>query len=70
LVSLLFFSFKVIFKLKVVWKNIVQNFEFITFLVVSRVRTPDLTYIYVLSLSIEISSQGQNLEFIMNKHTK
>jgi len=31
LVSLLFFSFEVIFKLKVVWQNIVQNFEFITF---------------------------------------
>jgi len=57
MVSLLFFSFKVIFKLKAVWQNIVQNFEFITFLVVSGVRTPDLAYIYALSLSTEISSQ-------------
>jgi len=29
LLSLLFFSFKVIFKLKVVWQNIVQNIELI-----------------------------------------
>jgi len=57
LVSLLFFNFKVIFKLKVVWQNIAQNFEFITFLVVSGVGTPDLVYIYALSLSTEISSQ-------------
>jgi len=52
--------------LKVVWQNIVQIFEFITFLVVSGVQTSDLAYIYVLSLSTEISSQGQNFEFIMN----
>jgi len=66
LVSLLFFSFKIIFKLKAVWQNIVENFEFITFFVVSGVRTPDLAYIYALSLSTEISSRGQNFEFIMN----
>jgi len=66
LVSLFFFSSKVIFKLKVVWQNIVQNFEFIIFLVVSGVQTRDLAYIYALSISTELSSRGQNFEFIMN----
>jgi len=61
-----FFGFKAIFKLKVVWQNIAQNFEFIIFLMVSRVRTPDLAYIYALSLSTDLSSRGQNFEFITN----
>jgi len=52
----IFFSFKVIFKLKVVWQNIVQNFKLTIFLVVSGVRTPNHAYIYALSLSIELSS--------------
>jgi len=29
------FSFKAIFKLKIIWQHIIQNFEFIIFLVVS-----------------------------------
>jgi len=52
--------------LKVVWQNIVQNFEFIIFFVVSGVRIPNLTYIYALSLSTELCSREQNFEFIMN----
>ena len=70
MVSLFLLSFKAIFKLKVVWQNIVQNFEFIIFWVVSGVQTPDLAYNYALSLSTELSSRGQNFEFIMNQHNK
>jgi len=55
----IFFSPKVIFKLKVVWQNMAQNFEFIIFLMVSGVRTRDLAYIYALSIN-------KNFEFIMN----
>jgi len=60
-----FFSFKVIFKLKVVRQNIVQTLNLLFFYGVQG-SNPGFAYIYALSISTELSSRRQKFEFIMN----